>query len=90
MSLSRDSINQCQAVKNLVHIELSSSQTVPIIIYMLLLSYLVFNTIFVEGYNGKSEPVSILRPSDQQLYHSASNKFSFGFRLSEIDVMYVV
>ena len=60
--ISGDAINQCQAVKNLVHMELSSGQTVATKIYMLLLSYLVFSTIFAEGYNGKLEPGSILRP----------------------------
>ena len=70
--------------------ELSSGQTVATKIYMLLLSYLVFSTIFAEGYNGKLEPGSILRPSNQWLWNSTSNKFSLGFWLSEIDRMYVV
>ena len=92
ISLSRDAINQCQAMKNLVHMELYSGQTVPTIIYMLFLLYLVFSTMFAEGYgyNGKMEPSSIPRPLDQRLWHSTSNMFSLGFWLSEIDGMYVV
>ena len=53
MSFSGDAINQCQAVKILVHMDLSSGQIIPTIIYMLLLLYLVFSTIFAEGYNVK-------------------------------------
>ena len=92
MSLSRDAINQCQAVKKSVHMDLSSGQIIPTIIYMLLLLYFVFSTIFAEGwgYNGNLEPSSILRPSDQWLWHSATNKFSLGFWSSEIDGMYMV
>lgn len=73
-----------------VHMELSSSENVIAIVSMLVVSYLVFSTISAEGYNGMVEPGSILRPSDQRFWHSASDKFSLGFRPSGIDGMYVV
>lgn len=77
-------------MKTSVHMELSSGQNVIAIVSMLIVSYLVFSTISAEGYNGKVEPGSILTPSDQRFWHSASDKFSLGFRPSGTDGMYVV